>query len=65
LEYLKRISDAFRVYLGVEGSQDDAGLIPELQVFVTPGIYLKLNGGLGTTSKAADFTPELGIMFVL
>jgi len=60
--YLKRINDTFRIFLGVEGNMDEVSAIPELQVFLTPDVYLKLNGGFGLTSKATDFAPEVGLM---
>ena len=31
VEYLKRISRAFRVYLGIEGNQDEVEFITEVQ----------------------------------
>ena len=63
LEYLKRLSDKLRIYLMIEGSQDEASLIPGMQWFITPGIMLNANTGIGVTSKATDFAPEVGIMF--
>jgi hypothetical protein len=64
LEYLKRISPQLRAYLGVEGTQDEIELIPELQVFLRPTIVLKLNSAVGVTSKANDWAPEIGLLFV-
>lgn len=63
VEYLKRISDRLRILAAVEGTQDELALITEAQVFLTPQIILKLNNGLGMTSKTTDFAPEIGIMF--
>ncbi len=63
VEYLKRISPAWRVYLGVEGSEDEVECIPELQWHLTDSIFIKLNSAFGVTSKAADWAPEVGIMF--
>ncbi len=63
LEYLKRVSKQWRVLAAVEGDQDEVGLILEAQYFLTPRVFAKLNGGFGLTSKAADFAPEIGVMF--
>lgn len=63
LEYLKRLSDDLRIFMMIEGSQDEASFVPGLQWFITPGIMLNANAGIGVTSKATDFASELGIMF--
>jgi len=63
VEYLKRLSPAWRVYLGVEGSEDEVELITEAQWHITDSIFIKLNNAFGITSKATDWAPEVGIMF--
>jgi len=64
LEYLNRISQKWRVYLGVEGSQDELELIPEAQWHIRQDrIIVKLNSAFGITSKATDWAPEIGVMF--
>ena len=63
VEYLKRISPTWRVYLGVEGAQDEVELIPEAQLHFSDSIYLKLNSAFGVTSKATDWAPEVGVVF--
>ncbi len=64
LEYLKRLSPSWRAYLGLEGSQDEAELIPEIQWHIkTDKIVVKLNSAVGITSKAADWAPEVGVVF--
>src|SRR4030095_3666497 len=60
-EYLKRISRLVRIYAGIEGVDDEVELITELQLHFNPHLYLKLNNGLGLTSKAPDWAPEIGI----
>jgi hypothetical protein len=65
IEYLKRLSPRFRVYLGLEGTQDELSLITELQWHLGRNAFVRLNNGLGLTSKAADWTPEVGIVFTL
>lgn len=63
VEYLKRLSSAWRVYLGVEGTQDEVELITEAQWHITDSIYIKVNNGFGITSKATDWAPEVGVVF--
>jgi hypothetical protein len=63
IEYLRRFSPAFRLYLGVEGTQDEVELISELQWHLGRRVYLKFNNGFGVTSKATDWAPEVGVMF--
>jgi hypothetical protein len=63
VEYLKRVSRSWRLYAGSEGSSDELSLITEAQWHVTPNVFVKLNNGLGLTSKAADWTPEVGVVF--
>jgi len=63
LEYLKRISSHFRIFTMIEGTEDEIVLIPEIQWFITPNIFLKVNNGFALTSKATDIAPEIGIMF--
>jgi len=63
LEYLKRLSPRWRIYAGFEGSQDELSLITEAQWHFSQRAFLKLNNGVGITSKATDWAPEVGIMF--
>jgi len=63
LEYLRRLSDHWRVYLGVEGTQDEVELISEAQWHIAPRAFVKLNNAFGLTSKATDWAPEIGILF--
>ena len=66
VEYLNRVSPRWRLYLGVEGSQDELSLIPEAQWHIrTDRIIVKLNSGFGITSKATDWAPEVGVVFAL
>lgn len=62
VEYLKRLSPNWRVYAGVEGNQDEIGLITEAQWHVAPSLFIKANSGFGLTSKATDWAPEAGVM---
>jgi hypothetical protein len=54
-----------RVYLGLEGTQDELSLIAEVQLHLSRHVALKLNTGFGLTSKATDWAPEVGILFTL
>jgi hypothetical protein len=65
VEYLKRLSPHWRVYVGLEGTQDELSLITEVQWHLTRNVFIKLNNGLGLTSKALDWTPEIGVLFTL
>lgn len=63
LEYLKKVSDSFSVFLMMEGTEDEIFLIPEIQMHFNRLVVLKVNSGFGITSKATDFAPEIGLMF--
>ena len=65
IEYLKRLSPRFRIYAGLEGNQDELSLITELQWHLSRHVFIRFNNGLGLTSKATDWTPEVGILFTL
>lgn len=65
VEYLKRLSPRFRIYVGLEGTQDELSLITEVQWHLGRNVFVRLNNGLGLTSKATDWTPEVGILFTL
>jgi hypothetical protein len=64
VEYLKRLSPKWRIYVGIEGSQgDEVELITEAQWHITDSIFIKMNNGFGITSKATDWAPEVGVVF--
>lgn len=63
LEYLRRFSPSWRIYLGVEGTGDEVELITEAQWHMSDSIFVKLNNAFGITSKATDWAPEIGIVF--
>ena len=65
VEYLKRVSPAWRVYLGVEGAQDEVSLITEAQWHISRSVFLRINNGFGLAPKATDWSPEVGIVFSL
>jgi hypothetical protein len=62
MEYMKKLSESWRLVVGVEGEQDEVSAIVELQWRPWPNVILKLNNAFGITSKAADWAPEIGIM---
>jgi hypothetical protein len=63
LEYLKRVSDVFRFGVIFEGTQDERSIIADLQFHINPNTFIRFNSGFGISSKAAGFTPEVGILF--
>jgi len=63
VEYLKRLSPSWRLYLGVEGKEDEIQVIPEVQWHITDSLFIKLNSGIGVTPKATDWAPEVGVVF--
>jgi hypothetical protein len=65
VEYLKRLSPHWRVLVGVEGNADEVALITDAQWHITPNMFVRLNNGIGLTSKATDWAPEIGIVFAL
>jgi hypothetical protein len=61
VEYVRRLSDRWQGYLGVEGEQDEVSFINEMQLRVGRRSVLKLNNAFGLTSKAASWAPEVGV----
>jgi len=62
VEYYKRLSKAFCVYAGFEGTQDEVEFIAEIQWWLSDTVRFKINNGFGVTSKATDWGPEIGLM---
>lgn len=63
VEYLRRLSERWRIYVGVEGAQDEVELITEAQLHLSRRAFIKINNAFGITSKATDWAPEIGVMF--
>lgn len=63
LEYLKRLSPSWKIYLGVEGTVDEIELMPEVQWHINESIFFKFNSAVGLTPDAPDWAPEFGVMF--
>jgi hypothetical protein len=61
------VSPSFRVFLSFEGGEtgalDEWELVPGIQWQVSNSVLFKLDNGIGITSKATDWTPQLGLMF--
>jgi hypothetical protein len=62
LEFLRRLSDSWRLFGGFEGTQDEVEAIAEAQWHFGRGMFLKLNHAFGVTSKATDWAPEAGVV---
>jgi hypothetical protein len=65
VEYVKRVSPSWRLYAGLEGTQDELSLITEAQWHLGQNTFVRFNNGIGLTSKATDWTPEVGVVFSL
>jgi hypothetical protein len=63
VEYLKRVSPRWRAYVGIEGNSDEVALLTEVQFHLSPAVFVRLNNGVGLTSKATDWSPEVGVVF--
>ena len=62
VEYLRRLSPAFRLFASVEGTEDEIELISELQWHLSRNAFVKVSSGFGVTSKAIDWAPEVGLV---
>lgn len=65
VEYLKRVSSHFRLFLAVEGAEDEVEFLTDLQFHIHPNAFIRINNSFGVTSKATDYAPEVGILFHL
>ncbi|MFN0181901.1 MAG: hypothetical protein ACKVZ0_24125 [Gemmatimonadales bacterium] len=63
VEFVRRLAPWSRLYLGIEGTEDEVEQITELQLTLLRGLTIKLNNAVGLTSKATDWAPEVGILF--
>ena len=68
IEYLRRLSPAWRIMLAIEGGEGGA---PDEFVFVTAaqwrltrGAFVKLANSVGLMSKSTDWEPQLGVLLV-
>jgi hypothetical protein len=65
VEYLKRLSPAWRVFAAVQGHGDEISLITEGQWHLTRRMFIRFNQEIGLTSRANDWEPQLGVLFTL
>lgn len=63
VEYFKDLSSRYRLVTAIEGEDDEISWIGEIQLSIGKNAILKLNTGIGLTEKAADFAPELGLLW--
>jgi len=63
IEWLRRLSPKWRVVAAIEGNQiDEVSLLTEAQWQPSRHFTFKFNNGLGLTTNATDFAPEVGVM---
>ena len=63
VEYLKKLSSRWRIYGGVEGTQDEVEVITEAQLHLNRNMFFKFNNAFGATANATDWAPEIGLVF--
>ena len=63
IDYLKKLSPAWRVALTLEGVSTDLSVIGEVQYELSKNATLKLNSGFGITKKDRALAPEIGVLF--
>lgn len=66
IEYLKRLSPAWRLNLAFEGGEtgsfDEWDLVSGLRWRIGESVFLKLDNAIGLSPKATDWAPEIGIV---
>ena len=69
LEYLRRLSPAWRVLVGIEGGEggalDDYGLTAAAHWRIARGLDLKFFNAVGLMPKATDWEVQLGLLWTL
>jgi hypothetical protein len=67
IEYLKRVSPRVRLFLSFEGGEtgalDEWELVQGIQWQIARTVLIKVDNSLGLSSKATDWTPQIGLMF--
>jgi hypothetical protein len=65
--YQRGLTAKWRLYLGIEGgeggSMDEWELLPALRWAPLPGLQLRLESSIGISSKAPDWSPQVGVVF--
>ncbi len=69
LEYLRRLSLSWKVYLAIEGGEtgapDEWGFNSGVSWRINDLVLLKFDNALGISAKATDWEPRLGVVFSL
>ena len=63
IDYLKKLSPAWRVALSLEGHESELSIIGEVQYTLSKDAILKINSGFGLSNKDKAFAPEIGVLF--
>lgn len=67
LEYLKRFSPSWQLFLGFEGGEggplDEWHVVSDLQWRLSKHVSLKLDNTVGVMSKSNDWEPQIGFLF--
>lgn len=67
VEYLKRISPNFRIFLAFEGGEtgalDEWETVQGFQLRLSKSLFFKFDNTLGISSKANDWVPQVGLMW--
>ncbi|HKW50182.1 MAG TPA: hypothetical protein VJQ53_00450 [Candidatus Eisenbacteria bacterium] len=67
LEYLRRLSPAFQVFVAFEGGEggplDEWHVVSDLQWRLSKAVSLKIDNTVGVMSKSNDWEPQIGILF--
>jgi hypothetical protein len=65
VEYLKRLSPSWRLFLAMQGQGDELSLVTEAQWHLSGRVFVRFNQEIGLSSRATDWEPQLGILFTL
>jgi hypothetical protein len=71
LEYLRRVSRAWRISVGLDGqigggnNFDELWLVTGVQWEMLPHVALKLSNSLGLGTRSSGWSPEIGVMINL
>jgi len=67
IEYLKRLSPSFQMFLGFEGGEggplDEWHVVSDLQWRLSKRVSLKVDNTVGVMSKSNDWEPHIGLLF--
>ncbi len=63
IDYLKKLSPAWKVALTLEGHESELAVIGEVQYTLSKDAMLKINSGFGLSTKDRAFAPEIGVLF--